>query len=246
VKRAAGRGRVMLSEYNNQKKVFMSVYLSITGTGQPDELTAMQQAIRDHATLEAWYQQVRIKSYSIDLPQWNPNRKDWANDEGTFRLESHTDDQGNDIQALAFIHADQLMVDGLVDEDGPVPVHFLDGLRQLYPNVALSMDAVLTDGYMRKRWEVRNGRTRCVEKMCPCWDSQPVRYWMKDGKVLIRRGKPVADELPQHARFIVVRGHPVAEGEGELKPVEPYKAGCVTVRTAFVTDKYPVLAHGIG
>ena len=70
-----------------------------------------------------------------------------------------------------------------------------------------------------------------------------MRYWMKDGRVLINRGKPVAGELAQHARFIVVRGRPIAEGESAIEPLSPYKRGVLTIRHAFVTDNHAVSVH---
>jgi hypothetical protein len=143
--------------------------------------------------------------YAVDLGRWNPQRKDWVSQPVEWWLQ------------LAEGQSDLLPVrDGELKATavgmGAAPLHFIDGLRELYSDIQLSAYAIdLTNGF-GEDWRCAPEGTSCIEEVKSCWEGEEVWYWKKGGRLMIDDGKPVAEELLAFAgtRFVMVDGVPVS------------------------------------
>jgi hypothetical protein len=143
--------------------------------------------------------------YSVDLATWNPNRRDWVREPVQWWC-----------LELRKGHSELISV-----KDGEfrahvvgrgAPLHFLDGLRELYPRLELSAYLIDLDNGFGEQWRCSAEGTFCVEKVMSCWEGEQVWYWHKDGRLMIDDGKPAAEELLEFAGmpFVMVDGVPLS------------------------------------
>ena len=143
--------------------------------------------------------------YAVDLGRWNPQRKDWVSQPVEWWLQL-TERQSE----LLPVRDGELKATAM--SMGAAPLHFLDGLRELYPDLELSAYAIdLTNGF-GEDWRSSPEGTCCVEELKSCWEGEEVWYWKKDGRLMIDDGRPLAEELLEFAgtRFVMVDGVPLS------------------------------------
>jgi hypothetical protein len=146
-----------------------------------------------------------IREYWVDLAAWNPNRQDWVTEPLGWCLELR---KGK--SELLAIKDGQLTAHA-VGRWG-APLHFLDGLRELYPHLELSAYAIDLSNGFGEDWKCSPEGTFCVQEVQSCWEGEEVWRWVKDGKLMIDDGKPVAEELRGFAGnpFVLVEGVPLS------------------------------------
>jgi hypothetical protein len=143
--------------------------------------------------------------YSVDLAAWNPNREDWREERLHWWLELRRGES-----ELLPIENGELKA--VVGSRGVPALHFLDGLRELYPDVELSGYAINLSGESAENWKCSPEGTFCIEEVFPCWGGEIVSYWKKLDRLMIEGGKPIAEELLGFAGnpFVLVDGVPLS------------------------------------
>jgi hypothetical protein len=143
--------------------------------------------------------------YRVDLGRWYPSRQDWVEQPMPWWLELR--DRTSELLPVedGELHASAMGMGG-------PPLHFLDGLRELYPDLELSACTIDLSNYVGEDWRCSPEGTFCVEEVASCYEGEEVWYWKKDGRLMIDDGKPVAKELLEFfgTRFVLVNGVPVS------------------------------------
>ena len=143
--------------------------------------------------------------YSVHLADWNPKREDWVDECQRWWLELRR----GQSELLPIENGELKAIAG---SRGVPALHFLDGLRELYPDIELSAYVINLSGESAQEWKCTPEGTFCVEEVCPPWDGRVVLYWKKDGRLMIVDRKPVAEELLGFAGnpFVMVDGVPLS------------------------------------
>jgi hypothetical protein len=181
-----------------------AMYLSAKG-GEGD-LTALKRDILKHSSaIGLPCPDAGTTDYRVDLAAWNPKREDWIKQRLSWWLELRKGQP-----ELVPVENGELRV--IAGATGAPPLHFLDGLRELYPDLELSACSIDLSGEAAEEWKCSPEGTFCVEEVFPCWEGEIVGYWKKDGRVMIKGGKPVAEELQEYAGnpFVLVDGVPLS------------------------------------
>ena len=150
--------------------------------------------------------------YRVDLAAWNPNRQDWVKEPLGWWLETR---EGH--SELLPVKDGQLTAHA-VGRWG-APLHFLDGLRELYPDLDLSAIGIDLTNCTSEKWRCSREETFCVEEVQSCWEGEEVWRWKKNGRLMFDDGKPVAEELLEFTgtRFVMVDGVPLSRACGRAK-----------------------------
>ena len=178
--------------------------MRLTAKGREDDLTALKGEILKHCNpMAPPPATVAEAEYWVDLARWNPKREDWVRQPLGWWLELRKG------RAELLPAKDGELRASAVGRWG-APLHFLDGLRELYPDLELSAYTIDLCNKYGEDWRCSPEGTFCVEEVMSCWEAQPVWHWMKDGRLMIDDGKPVAEELLEFAgtEFVMVNGVP--------------------------------------
>ena len=174
--------------------------------GSEAALTGLKSDVLRHCTvLNQAMSDSGVPDYRVDLAAWNPRREDWAEDRLPRWLECRKG------------HSELLPIkDGELKAKAggrkAAPLHFLDGLRDLYPDLELSAYAIDLSNGAAEDWRCSSEGTFCVEEVMSCWEGEEVLYWKKKDRLMIDHGKPVAEELLKFAGkpFVMVEGVPLS------------------------------------
>jgi len=180
--------------------------MHLTAKGSESDLAVLKSDVLKHCTLMSeGTPEFEVTDYGVHLAAWNPNRQDWAEDRLCWWLELRK----GDSELLPIKDGELKATAG---GRGGVPLHFLDGLRELYAEIELSGYVIDLASDYGKNWKCSSEGTFCVEEVSSCWEGDIVFDWKKDGRMMIEHGKPVAEELLGYAGnpFVMVEGVPLS------------------------------------
>ena len=161
---------------------------------------------------------MNLEERDVQLASWMPGGTEWLKD-GCWRLE-----QPRDRPELLPIKAGELTL--ATYSYVRAPLHFVDGLAELYPTLAFSAYTVDLCDMLETFWVYRaeEGGLIAVEAFGSCWEGEEVSYWKIRGQVMIDQGKPVAEEVRDRMPFIVIDGKPTPNADapyGESSETTP-------------------------
>lgn len=180
--------------------------MHLSAKGKDGDLAALKSEILKHSS-EAGppCTYTGTTDYCVDLATWNPKREDWIKQRLHWWLELRKGQR-----ELVPVENGELRV--VAGATGAPPLHFLDGLRELYPDLELSATCIDLSSEAAEEWKCSPEGTFCVEEVAPPWEGEVAWYWKKDGRLMIEGGKPVAEELERYAGnpFVLVDGVPLS------------------------------------
>ena len=180
--------------------------MHLSAKGKDDDLAVLKGDILKHSSaMGPPCTYTGTTDYHVDLAAWNPIREDWIKQRLSWWLELRR----GATELLPINNGELTAVAG--SRRAPA-LHFLDGLRELYPDLELSATSIDLSSEAAKEWKCSPEGTFCVEEVSFCWEGEIVFYWKKDGRLMIDDGKPVAEELRRFAGkpFVMVEGVPLS------------------------------------
>jgi hypothetical protein len=187
--------------------------LHLTAKGGEGDLATLKHDTLKHChEITSTSPDTKYIDYSVDLADWNPNRQDWVKEPSRWWLEMRRGES-----ELLCIEDGQLKAHA-VGVKAP-PLHFLDGLRELFPDLELRGYIIDLSNAIGENWRCSPEGTFCVEEVSSCFEGEKVWYWKKDGRLMIDDGKPVAEELLTFAgtQFVMVDGIPTSDATTAAK-----------------------------